>query len=85
MLGHRVAYVGSLNESPHPKVGKCSLRFLTCLQSLSGLNESPHPKVGKFGVYTGEGFVQGLNESPHPKVGKWCPGRSFFRGTALPQ
>ena len=36
-----------LNESPHPKVGKCS-GVVRLVLSPGSLNESPHPKVGKF-------------------------------------
>mgnify|MGYP000989976151 CR=1 FL=1 len=36
----------SLNESPHPKVGKYAYTATTACKFL-GLNESPHPKVGK--------------------------------------
>ena len=36
----------ALNESPHPKVGKCYGIF-TSQFIVYPLNESPHPKVGK--------------------------------------
>ena len=67
IAGH---FVASLNESPHPKVGKWSRRSVTQARRIS-LNESPHPKVGKCFLLRLD--VPGhmcLNESPHPKVGK---------------
>ena len=36
----------SLNESPHPKVGKSGLLEPLATERIR-LNESPHPKVGK--------------------------------------
>ena len=43
---HRGCPRQCLNESPHPKVGKCILNQETQKVTTS-LNESPHPKVGK--------------------------------------
>ena len=38
----------SLNESPHPKAGKCDTKRER-RENQRGLNESPHPKAGKSG------------------------------------
>ena len=65
------SHEASLNESPHPKVGKFELCQLDTGALSFSLNESPHPKVGKSlsGDFR-ESKRERLNESPHPKVGK---------------
>ena len=43
-----ISNIGRLNESPHPKVGKCAIVVAALVFFFGRLNESPHPKVGKF-------------------------------------
>ena len=72
LMGTRDTTVSlSLNESPHPKVGKFGNRHAPEL-FLARLNESPLPKPGKYRCTAAPRQGQHcLNESPRrPKAGK---------------
>ena len=66
-----------LNESPHPKVGKCLYSLQAHRRGLASM-KVPTRRWGNAVAYDASTVTPlSLNESPHPKVGKF----QIFRAT----